>query len=99
MGQNLEEGVRGKLGTLSPDQETGSELLVNIRTQKENKWIDFVWAHHCQVVSRQSKFLFNRNRKFYFLHKHLRMGIVELYYEKAKGEYLNPGCLPTCTSW
>lgn len=56
--------------------------------------MDRLWAHHCQADSHQSKFLFNRNRKFYFWHKHLKMRIVELYYKKAKGEYLNPGCLP-----
>lgn len=60
----------------------------------ERKQMDRLWAHHCQADSHQSKFLFNRNRKFYFWHKHLRMRIVELYYKKAKGDYLNPGCLP-----
>jgi len=66
VGQNLDEGVMEKFGAVSPVQATGSEFLMDIRTQKGNKRVDFVWDDHCQAESSQSQFLFNRNRNFYF---------------------------------
>ena len=77
----------GKLGTVSPVQETGSEFLVNIRTQKENKWVDFGFGPITAKLTAVSQSLYlieTENSTFNI--STLRMRMVELYYRKVKGE-------------
>lgn len=71
---------------LYPVQETGSEFLVHIRTQKESKWLDFVWAHHHQLTAVGQSFYLIQTANSTFNISTQRMRMVELYYKKVKGE-------------